>query len=47
MVGIVREVLASIATVGDMTAAFQDEDRCRRLLDAMWRGARKIIVLDG
>ena len=25
----VGEVLAGIATVGDMTAAFQDEDRCR------------------
>jgi hypothetical protein len=31
----VGEVLAGIATVGDMTAAFQDEDRCRRLLETM------------
>ena len=35
MLGSVREVLAGIATVGDKTAAFQDEDRCRRLLEAM------------
>jgi Transposase zinc-ribbon domain len=31
----VRDVLASIATVGEMTAAFQDEDHCRRLLEAL------------
>jgi hypothetical protein len=31
----VRELLAGIATVEDMIAAFQDEDRCRRLLEAM------------
>jgi Transposase zinc-ribbon domain len=30
-----REVLAEIATVTDMTAAFADEERCRRLLEAM------------
>jgi transposase-like protein len=35
MVASVREVLAGIATVGDMTAAFQDEDRCRQLVEAM------------
>ena len=35
MVDTVREVLTGIATVGDMTVAFQDEDRCRRLLEAM------------
>lgn len=35
MAGSVREVLAGITTVGDMVAAFQDEDRCRRLLEAM------------
>jgi hypothetical protein len=31
----VREIPAGIATVGDMIEAFQDEDRCRRLLEAM------------
>jgi ISXO2-like transposase domain/Transposase zinc-ribbon domain len=31
----VRDVLAGIATVEEMTAAFQDEDHCRRLLEAM------------
>jgi transposase-like protein len=37
----VGDVLARIATVGEMTAAFQDEDRCRRLLEAMiWPGGR-------
>ncbi|HJS84108.1 MAG TPA: IS1595 family transposase [Acetobacteraceae bacterium] len=35
MVGGIREVLAGIATVGDMVAAFQNEERCRRLLEAM------------
>jgi ISXO2 transposase-like protein/transposase-like zinc ribbon protein len=31
----VRKILAGITTVGDMIAAFDDEDRCRRLLEAM------------
>jgi hypothetical protein len=31
----VGDVLAGIAPVGDMTAAFQDEGRYRRLLEAM------------
>jgi hypothetical protein len=31
----VREILAGITTVGDMIAAFDDEDSCRRLLEAM------------
>lgn len=31
----VGEILAGITTVGDMIAAFDDEDRCRRLLEAM------------
>jgi hypothetical protein len=31
----IRDVLAGIVTVGDMTTAFQDEDRCRRLVEAM------------
>ena len=35
MGGIVREVLTGITTVGDIVAAFEDEDRCRRLLEAM------------
>jgi hypothetical protein len=35
MVGGIREVLASVATVSDMVAVFQDEERCRRLLEAM------------
>jgi transposase-like zinc ribbon protein len=52
----VREVLAGIATVEDMIAAFQDEDHCRRLLEAMvWPrgricpacGCRRSIVLAG
>jgi transposase-like protein len=30
-----RDILAEIATVADMVAAFEDEDRCRRLLEAM------------
>jgi hypothetical protein len=30
-----REVLSGIQTVADMVAAFQDEGRCRRLLEAM------------
>jgi hypothetical protein len=35
MDGGVRDILAGIATVGDMVAASEDEDRCRRLLEAM------------
>jgi hypothetical protein len=31
----VREVLVGITTVSDMVKAFQDEDHCRRLLEAM------------
>jgi hypothetical protein len=31
----VHEALSSITTVRDMIRAFQDEDRCRRLLEAM------------
>jgi len=31
----VREILAEITTVSDMVAAFRDEERCRRLLEAM------------
>jgi hypothetical protein len=31
----VREALSGIITVPDMVRAFQDEDRCRRLLEAM------------
>jgi hypothetical protein len=31
----IRECLARISTVGEMTAAFQDEEQCRRLLEAM------------
>jgi hypothetical protein len=30
-----RDILGSITTVGDMIVAFQDEARCRRLLEAM------------
>lgn len=41
MSGTVHEVLAGITTVGEMVAAFQDEDRCRRLLEAMvWAKGR-------
>jgi transposase-like protein len=37
----VREALSSITTVRDMVRAFQDEDRCRRLLEAMvWPNER-------
>jgi transposase-like protein len=37
----VREALSSITTVRDMIQAFQDEDRCRRLLEAMvWPNGR-------
>src|SRR4051812_7942997 len=33
--------LAEIRTVADMTEAFRDEERCRRLLEAMvWPGGR-------
>ena len=35
MPGEVREILAGINTVGDMVAAFRDEERCRRLPEAM------------
>ena len=35
MAGVVREILAEITTVSDMVAAFRDEERCRRLLEAM------------
>jgi len=35
MAGVVRDMLTQIATVADMTAAFADEERCRRLLEAM------------
>jgi hypothetical protein len=31
----IREILAEITTVSDMIAAFRDEERCRRLLEAM------------
>jgi hypothetical protein len=31
----VCEMLAEIATVSDMVAAFRDEERCRRLVEAM------------
>jgi len=35
------EVLAGIRTVAEMTEAFRDEERCRRLLEAMvWPGGR-------
>jgi hypothetical protein len=37
----VRDVLAGIATVGEMTAAFQGEDHCRWLLEAtVWPRGR-------
>ena len=35
MMKAVREILAEITTVSDMVAAFRDEERCRRLLEAM------------
>jgi Transposase zinc-ribbon domain len=35
MDGVARDILAGITTVRDMVEAFQDEDRCRRLLEAM------------
>ena len=34
-----REVLAGITTVIEMVAAFQDEERCRTLLEEMVGGA--------
>ena len=40
-----QEVLAGIATVRDMVAAFEDEDRCRRLLEAMGRCHRNLSPL--
>ena len=43
---VVRNLLSGITTVSDMTAAFEDEERCRRLLEAMvWpRGACVLLV---
>src|SRR5689334_5414868 len=35
MTGLISELLAGITTVSEMVAAFQDEERCRRLLEAM------------
>ena len=35
MVSEAHKVLAKVTTVGDMVAAFTDEERCRRLLEAM------------
>ena len=35
MSGAVREVLLGIRTVAEMIEAFDDEERCRRLLEAM------------
>jgi Transposase zinc-ribbon domain len=35
MIELPREVLAGIRTVDQMVAAFQDEERCRQLLEAM------------
>ena len=35
MVGVAREVLLGIHTVAEMIKAFDDEERCRRLLEAM------------
>jgi hypothetical protein len=41
MIELAREVLAGIRTVDQMVAAFQDEERCRQLLEAMvWPGRR-------
>jgi len=45
MTGAMQEVLAGIATVRDMVAAFEDEDRCRRLLEAMGRCHRNLSPL--
>jgi hypothetical protein len=37
----IHEVLAGITTVAEMAAAFEDEDRCRHLLEAMvWAKGR-------
>jgi hypothetical protein len=39
--GAVREALLGIRTVAEMIAAFADEERCRRLLEAMvWPNGR-------
>ena len=35
MAGWAREILAKITTVNEMVTAFEDDDRCRRLLEAM------------
>jgi transposase-like protein len=35
VVGTVRDVLVGITTVTEMVAAFRDEERCRRVLEAM------------
>jgi len=35
MAGTVREILGAITTVSDMVTTFQDEERCRRFLEAM------------
>ena len=35
MAGWAREILAEITTVNEMVTAFEDDDRCRRLLEAM------------
>ena len=35
MAGVVHDVLGGIDTVAGMVAAFADEERCRRLLEAM------------
>ena len=41
MSGAVGEVLLGIRTVTEMIAAFADEERCRRLLEAMvWPNGR-------
>src|SRR5882757_8147877 len=41
MIGAVREVLVGITTIDDMVTAFRDEERCRRLLEAMvWAKGR-------
>jgi transposase-like protein len=41
MGGVARDVLAGINTVADMVAAFADEERCRRLLEAtVWPRGR-------
>lgn len=41
MASAIRELLAGIATVNDMVDAFQDDERCRRLIEAMvWPDGR-------